>query len=156
MNFDDYQRAAARTADPSQPTTDRLTNGALGIGGEAGEVIELVKKHRYHGDELGIDPLCKELGDLLWYISEMASAVGVSLGAIARTNIKKLRARYPDGFEKGGGIRDNDRQWFRPDMDARETFAKWPAPCEHVIVGDPDTYPNQRDCDRCGHLNAEH
>lgn len=53
-------------------------------------------------------------------------------------------------------VRDDDRQWFRPDMDARETFEKWPHACWSVVVGDPDTYPNQRDCDRCGHLNAEH
>lgn len=51
---------------------------------------------------------------------------------------------------------DEERQWFRPDMDARETFDVWPAPCEYVIVGDPDTYPNQRDCDRCGHSVEEH
>lgn len=78
------------------------------------------------------------------------------LATVYEKNIAKLRARYPDGFEEGGGIRDEDRQWFRPDIDARETFEKWPHACWSVVVGDPDTYPNQRDCDRCGHLNAEH
>jgi NTP pyrophosphatase (non-canonical NTP hydrolase) len=153
MNFDEYQRAAARTSDPSQPTIDRVTNGALGLGGEAGEVIELVKKHRYHGDELGIDPLCKELGDLLWYISEMASAVNVSLGAIARTNIAKLRARYPDGFKEGGGVRDLD--WYL-DEQTRETGERWPAACSTFVNVDPDDYPDQPGCDRCGWAKQDH
>jgi len=155
MNFIDYQRAAARTSDPSRPEIDRLTNGALGLGGEAGEVIELVKKHRYHGKPLDREALVGELGDVLWYLAETASAAGLSLWGIAEENLSKLRARYPDGFKEGGSIQD-DRQWFRPDMDARETFEKWPHACRSVVVGDPDTYPNQRDCDRCGHLNEEH
>ena len=52
MTFDEYQKAAARTSDPDRPEIDRLTNGALGIAGEGGEVVELVKKHRYHGAPL--------------------------------------------------------------------------------------------------------
>jgi len=54
------------------------------------------------------------------------------------------------------GIRDDERQWYRPDMDARDTFGVWPSPCWSVVVADPDTYPNQRDCDRCGHQNEQH
>ncbi len=100
LTFDDYQRAAARTSDPKRSTIDRITNGALGVAGEAGEVIELVKKHRYHGHELNVEELGKELGDVLWYVSEVASAVGLSLSSIASTNVEKLRKRWPQGFGK--------------------------------------------------------
>jgi len=51
---------------------------------------------------------------------------------------------------------DDYRDWYRPNMYTRETGDVWPHPCRGVIVGDPDTYPNQRDCDRCGHPNDEH
>ena len=153
MNFDDYQHAAARTSDPLQPTIDRLTNGALGLGGEAGEVIELVKKHRYHGKPLDREALVGELGDVLWYVAETASAAGLSLWGIAEENLSKLRARYPDGFEEGGGVRDLD--WYL-DEQTRETGERWPAACSCFINVDPDDYPDQPGCDRCGWAKISH
>jgi NTP pyrophosphatase (non-canonical NTP hydrolase) len=95
MTFDEYQTAAARTSGESSD----LINGALGIAGEAGEVIELVKKHKYHGRDLDIDALAKELGDLLWYVAETASQAGVKLSDVAAQNVAKLKARHPDGFD---------------------------------------------------------
>jgi NTP pyrophosphatase (non-canonical NTP hydrolase) len=153
MNFDDYQHAAARTSDPSQPTIDRVTNGALGLGGEAGEVIELVKKHRYHGKPLDREALVGELGDVLWYVAETASAAGLSLWGIAEENLSKLRARYPDGFEEGGGVRDLD--WYL-DEQTRETGERWPAACSTFVNVDPDEYPDQPGCDRCGWAKSAH
>jgi len=153
MNFDDYQRAAARTSDPSRLEIDRLTNGALGLGGEAGEVIELVKKHRYHGKLLDREALVGELGDVLWYVAETASAAGLSLWGIAEENLSKLRARYPGGFEEGGGVRDLD--WYL-DEQTRETGERWPAACECFVNLDPDEYPDQPGCDRCGHGKGAH
>ena len=87
MTFDEYQTAAARTSGESSD----LINGALGIAGEAGEVIELVKKHKYHGRDLDIDALAKELGDLLWYVAETASQAGVKLSDVAAQNVAKLK-----------------------------------------------------------------
>ena len=94
MTFDDYQKAAARTSGESSD----IINGALGIGGEAGEVIELVKKHKYHGRDLDLDALAKELGDLMWYLAETASQAGLSLSDVAAMNVEKLQKRHPDGF----------------------------------------------------------
>jgi len=153
MNFDDYQRAAARTSDPSRLEIDRLTNGALGLGGEAGEVIELVKKHRYHGKLLDREALVGELGDVLWYVAETASAAGLSLWGIAEENLSKLRARYPSGFEEGGGVRDLD--WYLNER-TRETGERWPEPCSTFVNVDPDEYPDQPGCDRCGHGKGAH
>jgi NTP pyrophosphatase (non-canonical NTP hydrolase) len=63
-----------------------------------GEVIELVKKHLHHGHPFDPELLQKELGDVLWYLAEMCSANSLSLEDVAKKNIAKLRARYPEGF----------------------------------------------------------
>lgn len=103
MNFNEFQQATARTANANLNREEKLQNWALGIAGESGEVIELVKKHIYHGKELDPVKMKSELGDILYYISEMASANHLSLSEIASYNIEKLRARYPEKFEIGGG-----------------------------------------------------
>lgn len=103
-----YQTLAVRTA--NRTTGDQaelLTNWALGIGGESGEVLEHVKKYAFHGNALDRDALAKELGDLLWYIAVMADDLGVMLGEVMDKNIAKLKARYPEGFVEGGGIRQD-------------------------------------------------
>jgi NTP pyrophosphatase (non-canonical NTP hydrolase) len=99
MNFDEYQALAQRTSPAERPAIDKLTNGALGLGGEAGEVVEVVKKHRYHAHPLDRDELAKELGDVLWYVAELCAAADLSMGEVATRNIDKLRARYPEGFD---------------------------------------------------------
>jgi len=77
---------------------DQLLVGALGLGGETGEVLELVKKHFYHGKDLDREKMLLELGDVLWYIMFSADAIGFTLEDVALANSKKLRARYPNGF----------------------------------------------------------
>jgi NTP pyrophosphatase (non-canonical NTP hydrolase) len=100
MQFDEYQDLAGRTSPPDRPALEKLTNGALGLGGEAGEVVEIVKKHRYHGHALDADAVAKELGDVLWYVAEICTATGLSMGDVARKNVDKLRDRYPEGFSE--------------------------------------------------------
>ncbi len=92
MNFKEYQEQAART------DGGNLTAHFLGLCGEAGEVVELYKKHIGHGHELDIFKLEKELGDVLWYISAIATGLNLSLDDIAQANIDKLKARYPEKF----------------------------------------------------------
>ena len=95
MQIDEYQRDAARTlGDPD------LRVLALGLCGEAGEAAEIVKKHMGHGHDLDEDDLAKELGDVLWYVAALATALDVNLSQVAQANIAKLRARYPDGFSE--------------------------------------------------------
>lgn len=98
--FDEYQRQAMRTANKSLPADEKLLNAVMGMCGEAGEAIDLLKKHRAQGAALDIDRLVKEVGDCLWYIAEFAEASGVSLAEIAQRNIAKLKARYPEGFSE--------------------------------------------------------
>ena len=97
MDFKQYQTQASRTINHS--ADQALANHALGLAGECGEVVELIKKHLYHGRPLDPDRLAEEIGDLLWYVAAVATSAGLCLDGIAITNISKLQARYPDGFE---------------------------------------------------------
>ena len=75
-----------------------LLNSVLGITGEAGEVSDLIKKWCYHGHDLDVEKVRKEIGDILFYVSLMAVGVGSTLDEIAQMNIDKLSKRYPNGF----------------------------------------------------------
>ena len=78
----------------------RLNTAAVGIVAEAGEFAEIVKKILFQGKEYNqdnIDHMIIELGDILWYISQAATALGVRLDDILLANTFKLLKRYPDG-----------------------------------------------------------
>lgn len=105
MTLADYQREAARTSSAPFPERERLLVQTLGLCGESGEVADLVKKHAWHGRKLDRAEIADELGDVLWYLADIATALGVSLEDIAAGNVAKLRRRYPDGFVVGGGVR---------------------------------------------------
>jgi NTP pyrophosphatase (non-canonical NTP hydrolase) len=100
MDFNEYQRLAARTAGAGQDGERRQIIAALGLAGEAGEFANLIKKLSAHGHDISAEALADELGDVLWYLSEAASASGLALTHIAEQNIAKLRARYPEGFSE--------------------------------------------------------
>ena len=110
MNFNEYQKAALRTA-KEMDNCKQLMNAALGICGEGGEVADMVKKAAFQGHKLNVSHVAKELGDVLWYLAICAHAIGFDFEEIARMNVDKLKKRYPDGFEselsihrKGGDI----------------------------------------------------
>lgn len=77
-----------------------IINGAMGLCGESGEVADLLKKHIFHGEDLNLDNLKKELGDVCWYIAMICNAAGLKLEDVMRGNIEKLKRRYPDGFSE--------------------------------------------------------
>ena len=99
MNLNEYQKLAMRTDSQYENQKDRLLNGVMGLNGEAGETIDIVKKHLFQGHELDKDELIEELGDILWYVALCADSVNVSLEYIANANIWKLKHRYPEGFK---------------------------------------------------------
>jgi len=75
MTPNDYQQAALRTA-PSELSPDRLLlNGLMGLNGEAGEAIDILKKHLFQGHELDTAHMAKELGDVAWYLAVSAKAI---------------------------------------------------------------------------------
>lgn len=93
-----YQEEAMRTA--SGMYGDLLMNGVMGLCGEAGECIDIVKKHLFQGHELDKEHLAKELGDVAWYLAVTAKAIGYDLNTILQMNVAKLRERYPEGFDE--------------------------------------------------------
>ena len=101
MTINEYQNEAMRTASGMcEKCNDNLIlNGAMGLNGEAGEVIDILKKYMFQGHNLDKEHIAKELGDCLWYIAVCAKGAGYTLDEIAQMNVDKLRKRYPDGFE---------------------------------------------------------
>ena len=100
----DYEIRAIGKVNSSLNMNERLSEGAMGLCGEAGEVTDLIKKYLYQGHELKLTELCEELGDVLWYIIDIASTVGISFETIQQENIKKLDKRYPNGFSSERSI----------------------------------------------------
>lgn len=93
-----------RTAASSPDPLWRKNILALGLAGEAGEVIDIIKKEVGHGHPQDPAKIAIELGDLMWYIANLADAYGLSLSDVATMNINKLKARYPDGFSTEASI----------------------------------------------------
>lgn len=100
LTANDYQNQAMKTLNPSLSKRDVLINGVMGLCGEAGEAIDLVKKHLHQGHPLDKDKLIKELGDIAWYLAETAYALDFPLEIVLRKNLEKLKNRYPDGFDE--------------------------------------------------------
>lgn len=99
LTANDYQREALRTESGMSKVFPRLLNGLMGLNGEAGECIDILKKNYFQGHELDKEHLAKELGDVAWYLAVSADALGYDLNTILHMNVDKLRARYPDGFD---------------------------------------------------------
>lgn len=108
MNFDEYQNATERTQFTGLDFNGTLAVLALGLGGEAGEAQDLIKKALGHGQVLSLDRVAEELGDLLWYVARLSTHLGLSLEAIAELNLEKLQDRYPNGFEQVATVTEAD------------------------------------------------
>lgn len=93
ISFDEYQKEAYRLIS-EEGKKNLILNGVLGLSGESGECADLVKKHLFQGHPLKKEDLVKELGDVLWYIAETATGLGVDLSEVARKNLEKLHKRY--------------------------------------------------------------
>lgn len=87
----------AASADQLLKTFDVLIH-CLGLAGEVGETLDLLKKHLGHGHPLDLDKLKKEFGDVRWYGAVLEDAFGFKSSEVAQANVDKLRARYPTGF----------------------------------------------------------
>ena len=106
VDLNQFQRLAARTLPdhplqgrPGEIKTGMLLHGALKLSGEAGEISDEVGKWYGQGHDLDRDHLVEELGDVLWHVAEIATALGVDLGEVAYKNLQKLNERYPEGFD---------------------------------------------------------
>ncbi|MHB8242870.1 MAG: nucleoside triphosphate pyrophosphohydrolase family protein [Solirubrobacteraceae bacterium] len=105
MELSEYQRLARRTAE--YPRDAWLAYPALGLAGEAGEVAEHAKKViRDDGGQISDErraAMSKELGDVLWYVAQLATELGLELDEVAQANLDKLLSRQQRGVLSGSG-----------------------------------------------------
>ncbi|MCH5180592.1 MAG: nucleoside triphosphate pyrophosphohydrolase family protein [Erysipelotrichales bacterium] len=110
MKINEYQKLAMTTLNPKLDDKEILINGVMGLCGESGEAIDIVKKHLAQGHELDKEHLANELGDIAWYLAETATAIGYDLEDIFQMNIDKLKKRYPNGFTTNDSINRNTEE----------------------------------------------
>ena len=99
MLVNEYHEDVMRTSNPCLSFRAMLEEGLMGINSEAGEALDILKKHRFQNHELDKEHIAIELGDVAWYLTEAAHALGYSLEEILLMNIDKRNNRYPNGFE---------------------------------------------------------
>jgi NTP pyrophosphatase (non-canonical NTP hydrolase) len=98
VTFATYHASVVRTARVYDDPRMTLVVAALGLAGETGELVDMVKKHVGHDHPLDLVKVQKEMGDVLYYLDWLASIMKTSLEEVAGMNVEKLVARYPDGF----------------------------------------------------------
>jgi NTP pyrophosphatase (non-canonical NTP hydrolase) len=99
--FDFYQREAEQFA--LYEADAKILYAALGLCSEAGEVAGKIKKWIRGDGHLVVEDLAKELGDVLWYVSALASDLGLNLSEVAEENITKLNSRHLRNKLRGDG-----------------------------------------------------
>lgn len=102
MDMYQYQSFASKGIHPESKGKNPLVGFALGLAGEAGEVVDGIKKREYHGrvEEITIDHLVEELGDVMWYVANIASELNVTLDEVLKRNYNKLLDRYKNLYEE--------------------------------------------------------
>lgn len=99
MDIKEFQNKSIRTINHDLTTEQLISNMCMGISGESGEVIDIIKKHLYQGHELDKEHLTEELGDVMFYITNLATLLGIDMQDVLQNNVDKLLKRYPDGFD---------------------------------------------------------
>ena len=108
MDIREYQEKAKRTLNNDLQFDEQLSNLCMGLAGESGEVVDYIKKCMYHNHKLYKQKVIEELGDMMWYLTNIASLFSLPMDNILDVNIKKLEERYPDGFSEIKSINRKD------------------------------------------------
>jgi len=109
MTPQNYQVEAARTLIPEP---DHAISGhdmmlvwcATGLIGEAGEVADYIKKGVFHQHGISSEKIVDELGDVLWYLTSLCTLAGIELSDVMEHNVRKLKARYPNGYNSHDSV----------------------------------------------------
>jgi NTP pyrophosphatase (non-canonical NTP hydrolase) len=109
MTSENYVTNVMRTDTPitpelmdrlQDPRTVRLLHCAMGLCTEAGEFMDILKRHIFYGAPVDKINAAEELGDCSWYIGNGVHALEITFEQMLTMNIKKLRARFPDRFDE--------------------------------------------------------
>lgn len=124
MDFRNYQEQALKTDRIPVSNGVEIIVPLLGLAGEAGELLSEYKKHLRDGEahRLFKERVAEELGDLLWYIANLASKFELELGAIAESNLKKCRDRW--GLRSDGGSQGYSFDRNFPEQECLPRFFK--------------------------------
>ena len=100
----------AAIVDGMNPIKAELLHAAIGICGEASELLDAIKKHVIYGKVLDRANVVEELGDIEFYLQMMRTALGVGVDEITKANVAKLSRRYPIGYTDQAAIERKDKQ----------------------------------------------
>jgi NTP pyrophosphatase (non-canonical NTP hydrolase) len=92
------------------PRDIRLIHMAMGISGEAGELVDAIKKSVFYRKDLDVENVKEELGDILWYMSNLLNELGSSYEEIMARNHEKLIKRYNGQFSELAAVERKDKQ----------------------------------------------
>ena len=98
MNIEEYQEKAKRTVNTNLQFDEQVPNLCMGLCGESGEVVDYLKKCIYHSHSFNLQKLTEELGDVMWYLSNIATLFAIPMTYILDEYFSKLEERYPEGF----------------------------------------------------------
>lgn len=104
MTLNEYQDLALRTAPQGTTPYHDLLHGGLGVATEAGELLDVLKKHHAYAREIDRTNVREEIGDVLWYVALLCRSLGTDMETVAAINVAKLRARYPDKYTHSNAL----------------------------------------------------
>lgn len=104
MTGNEYQKIAQRTMRLDNSTEEMIVEALLGLSGEVGEINDYIKKYKYQGHQLIVDKVLEEIGDVMWYIALLCTALHSNMDDVMEKNINKLKERYPNGFDSNRSI----------------------------------------------------
>ncbi len=87
-----------------------VLHAALGLSGEVGEVVDLIKKDVAYGKSIPMDKFVEELGDVLHYLCRLCDFAGINLNILMQANVEKLEKRYQEGYSNEAAIAQADKQ----------------------------------------------
>ena len=109
MDLNNFQEVSVRTMNDELTFEQKVTNCLMGIQGETGELADIFKKHIYQGHDLDLEHVEEELGDVMFYIVNLATLMGINMEAAIERNFEKLLKRFPNGFSVEDSIARVDK-----------------------------------------------
>jgi NTP pyrophosphatase (non-canonical NTP hydrolase) len=99
----------AQEIEKTDPNELRLLHMAVGVSGEAGELLDAVKKAVFYRKKLDVENMKEEIGDILWYLSNLLTSIGSNYEEVMQKNYAKLMERYPDGYSNKSAQERRDK-----------------------------------------------
>lgn len=110
LSFTHYQRMAKRTMAKHLNEIEGVHVSTMGLAAEAGEVCGEIKKAAEQDRTIDKKKVAEEMGDVLWYLADLATRLDLDLEIVAKANIIKLKRRHPEGFTIETSKEQRDKQ----------------------------------------------